>query len=162
MRAFTATLGALVVPIAFVTLRAMNLNESTAAAVATMLVFENGLAAQSRLILLDSYLVFFTTLTLMFWTLFKRYSDQPFSAAWKYSLLGMGASMGLAASCKWVGLFLVAGIGIFTINELWTLLGDTSIPLKKIGRHFVSRSISLIFVHCSLYDDLLRPFRSSE
>lgn len=59
--------------------------------------------------------------------------------------------MALAASCKWVGLFLVAGVGIFTVSELWALLGDTSMPISKIGRHFVSRSVGLIILPLSIY-----------
>ena len=72
MRAFTAISGALVVPIAFVTMRAMCLSVYTALAISTMLVFENALTTQSRLILLDSYLVLFTTLVGLFWVLFQN------------------------------------------------------------------------------------------
>lgn len=74
MRAFTAISGAVVPMIAFITSRGMNLSLYTSLAVAAMLVFENGLVTQSRLILLDSYLVLFTTLVSFFWVLFQRQS----------------------------------------------------------------------------------------
>lgn len=151
MRAFTATLGALVVPMAFVTLRGIGVSFDTASALSTMIIFENGLVTQSRLILLDSYLVFFTVLTALFWVLFKHMAPAPFSSGWKAALLGLGASMALAASCKWVGLFLVGGVGIHTVAELWHMLGDTRIPLKRIGRHFSSRSVGLIALPLALY-----------
>lgn len=72
MRAFTAVSGAIVPAISFITTRAMNLSSLTSLAVATMLIFENGLTTQSRLILLDSYLVLFTTLVALFWVLLQR------------------------------------------------------------------------------------------
>lgn len=151
MRAFTGTLGALVIPMAYVTLRAMSIAEETSTAVSTMLIFENGLMTQSRLILLDSYLVFFTAMTAMFWVFFRRASTHPFTLAWKVSLFGMGASMALAASCKWVGLFLISGIGLFTIQDLWQILGDTSVPLKQVARHFWARVLALIVVPLMIY-----------
>lgn len=151
MRAFTAVLGALVVPILYVTLRGMGVHAETAAAISTMTIFENGLATQSRLILLDSYLVFFTTLTAMFWVLFRNLSSQPFTRSWKLALLGLGSSMALAASCKWVGLFLVAGVGLYTIVDLWRILGDTSVPLPRVARHLFSRVVGLIFVPMAIY-----------
>jgi dolichyl-phosphate-mannose-protein mannosyltransferase len=76
MRAFTAVSGAVVPAIAFVTIRAMNLSFFTSLAVATMLIFDNGFATQSRLILLDSYLVLFTTLVAFFWVLFQRQRER--------------------------------------------------------------------------------------
>lgn len=42
---------------------------------AIMVLFENALACQSRLILLDSILLFFTALTMMMWTDFLANQD---------------------------------------------------------------------------------------
>lgn len=72
MRAFTAISGALVVPIAYSTMRAMSISVYTAVAVSVMIIFENALTTQSRLILLDSYLVLFTTLIGFFWVIFQN------------------------------------------------------------------------------------------
>lgn len=72
MRAFTAVSGAIVVPIAYATMRGMGLRYCTSLAVATALTFENALITQSRLILLDSYLVLFTAMVGLFWVLFNN------------------------------------------------------------------------------------------
>lgn len=63
----------------------------------------------------------------------------------------MGVSISLAASCKWVGLFAVVAVGLYTIVDLWNILGDTKVPLKTIGRHFVSRVLALIVVPVLIY-----------
>lgn len=129
MRAFTAALGALVVPIAFVTLRCIGVSTLLSGTAAAMMLFENALTTQSRLILLDSYLVFFTATTTMFWALFSQERHAPFKVKWWTWLVLLGVSLGLVASCKWVGLFVVATIGIYTIADLWKTFGDVSIPL---------------------------------
>jgi dolichyl-phosphate-mannose--protein O-mannosyl transferase len=67
------------------------------------------------------------------------------------SLLGLGISIALAASCKWVGLFAVVAVGMYTIVDLWIILGDVRVPLKTFGRHFVSRALALIAVPLAIY-----------
>lgn len=59
--------------------------------------------------------------------------------------------MALAASCKWVGLFTVAGVGIFTVVDLWNLLGDRSVSLRTLGRHVMARVVTLIVVPILIY-----------
>jgi dolichyl-phosphate-mannose-protein mannosyltransferase len=151
MRAFTAVCGAVVAPIAYATMRAMGISLYTTVAVSTMIIFENGLATQSRLILLDSYLVLFTTLIGFFWVLFQNQRSRPFSTEWYGALIGLGSSMALAASCKWVGLFAVIALGLFTIVDLWNTLGDVKIPLKTVGKHFAVRVVALILLPIAIY-----------
>lgn len=151
MRAFTAVSGALVVPIAYVTMRGMGLQRCTSLAVAAALIFENALVTQSRLILLDSYLVLFTALTGLFWVLFDRQRHRPFTWQWNTALFGLGASLALAASCKWVGLFAVVAVGLYTLVDLWAIFGDVKVPLKTVGRHFSMRAVALILVPFMIY-----------
>lgn len=151
MRGFSAVAGALVVPIAYMTLRGLDVDTLTAVAMSTALIAENGLVTQSRLILLDAYLVLFTSLVPLFWVLFRRQRDRPFGEAWWVALLGLGVSMALAASCKWVGLFAVAAIGLYTIVDLWRLLGNVHVPLASLGRHLLARSLALIALPVAVY-----------
>jgi dolichyl-phosphate-mannose-protein mannosyltransferase len=39
-----------------------------------------------------------------------------------------GLGLGLTVSCKWVGLFTIATIGMSTVKGLWELWGNTRIP----------------------------------
>jgi hypothetical protein len=72
MRMLPGILGIAVVPLAYLTLRTLGTRKTTATMGASLIIFENGLVTQSRLILLDSPLVFFTALTAFFWTRFSR------------------------------------------------------------------------------------------
>jgi dolichyl-phosphate-mannose-protein mannosyltransferase len=50
-----------------------------------------------------------------------------------------------------VGLFTVVAIGIYTIVDLWNILGDANNSMKTVGRHFMSRVLSLIVVPLTIY-----------
>lgn len=89
---------------------------------------ENALVTHSRLILLDSPLVFFTSLTALSWVSFMNQHEQgphkAFDPSWWFWLISSGVCLGLTASVKWVGLFTIAWVGSLTVLQLWVLLGD--------------------------------------
>ncbi|KAJ2523619.1 hypothetical protein GGI11_001380 [Coemansia sp. RSA 2049] len=151
MRLLPALLGLAMVPITYISLAALGHAGDACALGALLVVFENALLTQSRLILLDSALIFFTGATIMFWSLFFTESHRPFSNRWWAYLLLTGINMGNALSCKWVGLFLVATIGVWTIKDLWEKLGDLSITPGQYVKHFLARSIALIVVPVTVY-----------
>ncbi|KAJ2776733.1 hypothetical protein H4R18_005519 [Coemansia javaensis] len=151
MRLLPALLGLAMVPITYVTLAAMGHAADACALGALLVTFENALLSQSRLILLDAALIFFTGATVMFWALFFTQAHRPFGSRWWAYLLLTGVNLGNALSCKWVGLFLVATIGVWTLKDLWEKLGDLSITLPQYARHFAARAVALIAVPLAVY-----------
>lgn len=160
MRLLPATLGLALIPLAYLTLRALQTRPSTALLGALLIMFENGLITQSRFILLDSPLIFFTALTIFFWIGFSNENEVardrsgkvgPFSRRWWVWLTLTGLALGAVVSCKWVGLFTIATIGILTIVQLWSLLGDLRVPMPLLARHFAARAVCLIGVPMLFY-----------
>ena len=152
MRSLNALLGVATVPIAYLTLRGLSLRASTALLGAFLVLFDNALTTQSRLILLDSVLVFFTALTVLFWVTFCNEEKRaPFSNRWWLLLSLTGLSLGAVASSKWVGLFTIGTIGISVIAQLWEHLGDTRQPVRTVVRHFCARAICLIVLPILVY-----------
>ncbi|GAA5998507.1 hypothetical protein JCM5350_006501 [Sporobolomyces pararoseus] len=160
MRLLPAVLGLALVPLTYLTLRALQLRPATALLGSTFVLFENGLITQSRFILLDSPLIFFTALSVFFWIGFSNENDLqrdkkgtvgPFSRRWWIWLTLTGLALGAVVSCKWVGLFTIATVGVFTIVQLWLLLGDLRVPIPLLIRHFVARAICLIVIPCLFY-----------
>jgi dolichyl-phosphate-mannose-protein mannosyltransferase len=76
MRMFLATFGALAVPLAFLTALAMDLSPTASILVGLMMLLDNGLIGISRLILLDSMLLFFTVSATLGLALFNRYRNE--------------------------------------------------------------------------------------
>ncbi|KAJ2721765.1 hypothetical protein GGI07_003758 [Coemansia sp. Benny D115] len=151
MRLMPALLGVITVPATYVTARACGYKLDTAALAALLVCFENGLITQSRLILLDSPLVFFTVLSLTAWAMFWTKQDRPFTSGWWFWLATTGAMMGCAASCKWVGLFLFPAVGLSTIGDLWDKIADRSISPARWCSHFAARAVGLLAVPLAVY-----------
>lgn len=159
MRLLPASLGIALIPLAYLTLRSLGCRAATALLAALLLTFENGLITQSRFVLLDSPLLFFTGLTTFFWVGFAAEDARrpgssmqgPFTRTWWAWLAMTGLCLGATLSSKWVGLFTTATIGLATCEQLWQILGDTKVPMKILGRHFVARSICLIIIPAFVY-----------
>lgn len=152
MRLVGGLFGVALVPISYLTMRIMSLSTISALLVSLMLTFENGLITQSRLILLDSPLVFFCGFTAFCFQGFTAENAyRPFTRRWWSWLAATGLSMGATLSVKWVGLFTVATIGVATVLQLWELLGDLKLSMPTIFRHFVARAIGLIILPMLFY-----------
>ena len=133
------------------TLRNFGFSSAASILTAVLVIFENSFVTQFRLMLLDSMLLFFTSLTILYWSSFCKYSNQPFSLDWWTELVKLGVCLGLTVSVKWVGLFLIATIGSLTIYQLWTLVLNPIIPIKVVGKHFVARVHCLVILPIVVY-----------
>lgn len=152
MRMVPATLGIATIPLAYLTMRGLECRATTALLAAVLVTFENGLVTQSRHILLDSPLLFFTSLTAFLWVSFCNEDKRhPFGEGWWMWLMLTGLSLGAVLSCKWVGLFTIATVGLSTVNQLWNLLGDLRVSPKLWIRHFFARALCLILVPFMFY-----------
>lgn len=152
MRLLCALFGLATVPLAYLTLRGLDLRPASAVLGALLVTFENALTTQSRFILLDAPLIFFMALALCAWVQFAKLDRYaPFSRAWWMALGTTGVALGAVVSCKWVGLFTIAAVGLAVVVQLWHLLGDVRIPLRTLWKHFVARAVCLILVPVLVY-----------
>lgn len=152
MRSLPAILGVAVVPLAYLTLRALSLRGTTALVGALLVLFDNALTTQSRLILLDSFLVFFTAATAYCWVEFcNEERRKPFALTWWAWLAACGFFLGCVVSTKWVGLFTIATIGVATVMQLWSHLGNVRQPMSVVTRHVLARASCLIGLPIFVY-----------
>ncbi|KKA17081.1 Dolichyl-phosphate-mannose-protein mannosyltransferase [Rasamsonia emersonii CBS 393.64] len=156
MRLLPAILGVLTVPLMFLTLKATGCRTSTAVMGAVLVTFDNALTTQSRFILLDSPLVFFTALTALSFLSFTNQHEQgpskAFRGPWWFWLALTGLSLGATLSVKWVGLFTTAWVGSLTVLQLWVLLGDTRTVTPRLWfKHFFARFFCLIIIPIGFY-----------
>jgi len=130
MRLFPALCGVATIPTMFLTLKAYGCRTTTAALGAALVIFENGLVTNNRLILLDSPLICATAITALTWTCFMNQHEQgpskAFTPSWWFWLVSTGIFLGATVSMKWVGLFTIAWVGSLTALQLWVMLGDTN------------------------------------
>ena len=156
MRLLPALLGVLTIPTMFMTLKASGCRTLVASMGALLVIFENALVTQSRLILLDSPLIICTAWTGLALTSFNNQHEQgpsqAFKPAWWFWLIATGLGLGATASVKWVGLFTIAWVGSITLLQLWSLWGDyKSVTPRLFAKHFLARVLYLILVPIAFY-----------
>ncbi|ORZ24145.1 Dolichyl-phosphate-mannose-protein mannosyltransferase-domain-containing protein [Absidia repens] len=151
MRIFNATWGALVVPLAYLTARQAHMSRLGCILAAMMVLFDTAYLTISRFILLDSMLLFFTALTCFALFGFHNQQSRPFSFYWWTWLSLTGVTLGCVLSVKWVGLFAVSLVGIYTIEDLWDKLAENDFSKKVYAFHWIGRAICLLFLPALIY-----------
>ncbi|KNC98481.1 uncharacterized protein SPPG_06181 [Spizellomyces punctatus DAOM BR117] len=152
MRIVNALFGAAMIPLAYFTAIQLHFSKPASFLMAIMVLCDIALMTISRFILLDSMLLFFTTLSVFCLTVFRNLQrTAPFSKEWWTWLFATGVSIGAVASVKWVGLFAVALVGLHTIEDLWEMLGDLKMPPSHYARHWMARIAGLILTPIAIY-----------
>ncbi|KAJ3347750.1 Protein O-mannosyltransferase 2 [Entophlyctis luteolus] len=152
MRAFCSIVGAMMVPLGFFTGLQLKMSVVASFFLALMVMLDVALLLISRMILLDSLLLFFTSLSCYCFVVFRNYQrTEPLSIRWHIWMALTGISIGCTLSVKWVGLFAIALVGLCTIEDLWVMLGDLKLPLRKYAYHWLVRIALLIVLPISVY-----------
>lgn len=168
MRIFNCFFGILVTPLAYKTAVILGYNQFTCWLIAFMVIFEQLSLTLSKFILLDSMLLFFTVLTM--YCLVKVHtlaiarvgsnSKTPLTKLEIKWYILTGISIGCVCSVKWVGLFVTALVGFYTIVDLWIKFYQTFAIDKKSPKkmsvvnyliHWVVRIFTLIIIPMTIY-----------
>lgn len=151
MRVFLATFGVALVPIAWLTSGELRWSNYTRHWVTLCVLLDIGWLCISRFILLDSMLLFFTFTTTLGLVKFHNQRHHPFSDDWWIWLVFTGWSIGCVCSVKWVGMFAMALVGLYTIEDLWEKFGDLSMPVRTYAKHWLARILCLIIIPFMVY-----------
>ncbi|XP_077179439.1 protein O-mannosyl-transferase 2 isoform X2 [Paroedura picta] len=151
MRGFCAFLGSSLIPFSYLTVLELSKSLPAAMLTATILTFDTGCITLSQYILLDPILMFFLMGAVFSMVKYNSCANGPFSAPWWLWLSLTGINLAGAMGVKFVGLFVVLLVGLNTIYDLWELLGDLSLSLVTLGKHFLARVLCLIMLPLALY-----------
>ncbi|KAI8331810.1 Dolichyl-phosphate-mannose-protein mannosyltransferase-domain-containing protein [Choanephora cucurbitarum] len=133
VRRFSALLGALLIPLCYLTLRNMNHSRSSATMAAALLVFENGIVTQSRYATPEIYVLFFSALTTCLWTYMHTFSQESQNMLHMSALqTATGISMGCAISSKWTGILVFPMIWSSIVIDTWYKMCDKKNRIKPI------------------------------
>nr|XP_042710216.1 protein O-mannosyl-transferase 1 isoform X3 [Chrysemys picta bellii] len=119
---------------------------------ALLILFENSLITQSRLMLLESVLIFFILLAILSYLKFYNLQKcSPFTAGWWFWLLLTGVACSCAVGVKYMGLFtymlLLAIAGVHS----WHLIGDQTLSNVSVLCHLLARGLALVVVPVAMY-----------
>ncbi|OCH88812.1 glycosyltransferase family 39 protein [Obba rivulosa] len=151
MRVMMAMFGVAMVPLGWYTAVELGMSQWACHLVALMVLLDVGWLCISRFILLDSMLLFFTFTTVFCLSKFHNQQYQSFSFEWWFWLAATGWSIGCVTSVKWVGLFVTALVGLYTIEDLWDKFGDLRMSTRDQVRHWGARIACLIVLPILVY-----------
>ncbi|XP_021547444.1 protein O-mannosyl-transferase 1 isoform X1 [Neomonachus schauinslandi] len=152
LRLLPALTGALLVPMAYQILLELGFSHCTATGAALLMLIENALITQSRLMLLESVLIFFNLLAVLSYLKFSNSQKQrPFSLSWWFWLTLTGVACSCAVGVKYVGvctyLLVLAVAGV----HAWHLIGDRTLSHVRVLCHLLARAAALLVVPALMY-----------
>lgn len=151
MRAGCAIMGALLVPLSFLTVWEMTFSLPAATFAGVLILLDHGMLTLNRYILLDPPLLFFISASVYTTVKFHNQRHRAFSFPWWFWLSATGAMLVGSVAVKFVGVFVVFLVGFRAIADLWEILGDLSRPVSYTVKHFMARALCLIALPIVLY-----------
>ncbi|XP_032689107.1 protein O-mannosyl-transferase 2 isoform X10 [Odontomachus brunneus] len=151
MRIFCTSLGASIVPLSYLIVWDLTKSTRASSLAAIFILFDVGLLTLNQYILLDPILLCFMMCATWGMVRVASLRNQPFTCSWWLWLSFTGASLACTISVKFVGLFVVLLVGLYTVHELWRELGDLSNSISYVGRHLLARCFCLILLPVLLY-----------
>ena len=151
-RLLPALAGALSVPMAYQIVLELHFSHGAAIGAALLMLIENALITQSRLMLLESILIFFNLLAVLsYLKFFNSQTHSPFSVHWWLWLLLTGVSCSCAVGIKYMGIFTyLLVLGIAAVHA-WNLIGDQTLSNMRVLSHLLARIVALLVVPVFLY-----------
>ncbi|KAM4696051.1 protein PRRC2B [Rhinophrynus dorsalis] len=152
LRLLPAVSGALCVPLAYQIVVELGFSARAGLTAAILILLENALITQSRLMLLESVLIFFILLGFLSYLKFNGcQQSNPFSACWWFWLLLTGVSCSLAVGVKYMGLFTYLLILVIAAVHCWQIIGDRTLSNMCVMFHLLARSLALLLIPAALY-----------
>uniref|UniRef100_A0A8C4XZ61 dolichyl-phosphate-mannose--protein mannosyltransferase n=1 Tax=Gopherus evgoodei TaxID=1825980 RepID=A0A8C4XZ61_9SAUR len=152
LRLLPALTGALCVPLAYQILVELHFSHCAAFGAALLILFENSLITQSRLMLLESVLIFFILLAILSYLKFYNLQKcSPFTAGWWFWLLLTGVACSCAVGVKYMGLFTYMLLLAIAGGHSWHLIGDQTLSNVSVLCHLLARGLALVVVPVAMY-----------
>lgn len=144
MRRFHAFLASFIPLLMYGTMRELGYSMRWCSLFSCFYVFENGMISVSRLILLDSHLLLFTSCVLYAFVRFARRQRGK-----RLNMVLLGTSIGLVLSVKWIGCFTTLFVGTYIVWELYMSLKHETLCVML--QKFTERALFLILVPAAIY-----------
>ncbi|XP_023602503.1 protein O-mannosyl-transferase 1 isoform X3 [Myotis lucifugus] len=152
LRLLPALAGALSVPMAYQILWELRFSHCAAMGAALLMLIENALITQARLMLLESLLIFFNLLAVLSYLKFSNsQKHRPFSPSWWLWLTLTGVACSCAVGIKYMGIFTyLLVLGVAAVHT-WHLIGDRALSNVCVLCHVLARAVALVVVPAVTY-----------
>ncbi|XP_078186277.1 protein O-mannosyl-transferase 1 isoform X7 [Callithrix jacchus] len=146
LRLLPALAGALSVPMAYQIVLELHFSHCAAVGAALLMLIENALITQSRLMLLESVLIFFNLLAVLSYLKFFNCQKQsPFSLSWWFWLTLTGVACSCAVGIKYMGVFTYMLMLVVAAVHAWHLIGDQTLSNGGLARITQGQPLEVAF-----------------
>lgn len=151
LRFVPAFFGSLLIPVAYHLLLEMGFCQAVSFLSGLLLLLDNAILTQSRFILMESILLFFSLFGILCILKFRRYMEQPYTLTWWLSLIASLISLTCALSVKYVGFYsFCLGLGII-VKDFWCLLSDPKQSDCSLLTRFLVQFSTVVLVPLAVY-----------
>ncbi|XP_014718905.1 protein O-mannosyl-transferase 1 isoform X1 [Equus asinus] len=152
LRLLPALAGALSVPMAYQIVWELRFSHCAAMGAALLVLIENALITQARLMLLESVLIFFNLLAVLsYLKLCNSQKHGPFSLSWWFWLTLTGVACSCAVGIKYMGVFTyLLVLGVAAVHA-WHLIGDRTLSNVCVLCHLLARAVALLVIPVIMY-----------
>ncbi|XP_070581898.1 protein O-mannosyl-transferase 1-like isoform X2 [Ptychodera flava] len=145
LRLLPALLGAALCPAVYQIIVELGYSHWSATLAGCLILFDNALVTQSRFILLDPILLFFSAMAILSLLKFRNVQDRVFSLWWWIWLTCTGIFMVFTVSVKYTGILTALIVALVLAIDFWKLIGNKTLAAKTLG-HQLLAYLGLILV----------------
>ncbi|XP_077986750.1 protein O-mannosyl-transferase 1-like [Glandiceps talaboti] len=151
LRALPALFGTAVCPVIYQIVVELGFNHWSAALAGGLILFDNSLVTQSRFILLDPMLMFFSMMSILSVLKFRNLKSKPFSLWWWLWLTSTGISLTCAISVKYNAIFTASIVFLVIGLDFWRLISNTDISLGTLLKQLLALILLVIVLPITMY-----------
>ncbi|XP_050307273.1 protein O-mannosyltransferase 1 [Anthonomus grandis grandis] len=151
LRFVPAFFGSLLVPTAYHLMLDMGMTEWTSVLAALLFLFDNALLTQSRFILMESMLLFFSLFGILCILKFKKCYLKPYSLAWFVWLILATVFLTCALCIKYAGFYTCLLAITIILHDFWKLLSNKSLSDISLTIRFITQAAVGIIVAAIVY-----------
>ncbi|XP_076436443.1 protein O-mannosyl-transferase 1-like [Babylonia areolata] len=151
LRSVPAVLGSLVVPLVYQVAVELRLSRWAALLAASFVLLDNALLVQSRFMLMEAMLIFFSCLALLSFLKFRNLPHRTMSVQWWFWLALTGISFTCCLSIKYSGVFTALIILFLAAKDYWAMLDDASLSDVWLVKQLLGRGMMLVGVPVGVY-----------
>ncbi|CAM1321564.1 POMT1 (predicted) [Pycnogonum litorale] len=151
LRAVPAFFGSLLVPTVYHIIVEMGLTHWTAAITAFLIIFDNALLTQSRFILMESMLIFFSAFGVFCLIKFRKIQNDSFSPRWWFWLMMMSLSLTCGVCVKYIGILSSLLACVLLTKDFWFMIADKTKTNIQLLIELVARIFVMVALPIFLY-----------
>ncbi|XP_054713635.1 protein O-mannosyltransferase 1-like [Uloborus diversus] len=150
LRSVPALFGSLLVPLIYYLVIELGSTHHTAVLAAALIIVENAYLTQSRFILMESILIYFSAFGLLAFLKFRKV-PRAFSFPWWSWLFLSSVSLTCAICVKYSGVFTAFLVVTLLIYDYWQLISDATVSAMQLLIHLFARFIAVIILPLCIY-----------